>query len=269
VDTVNFSVIMKFNVNHFWTDERLIGWSGALPNRLWGPALKLGNNREGLNRNDLNNWLLFNKEIGRMRLGTQFIGGVHNPMDLRQFPFDTDSIELKFKAMASRQKGATGRLFTANATHWTARAVETYNEKTSTVAFYSTHVNQWSIRGYKIGIRETRVQAGNFSFFDFVVGINVSRHCGFYFWKVVLPLYFLMAMSFSTFMFEVDELEQRVNVISTMFLAAFAVLYVVNELVPKTDFLTKIDKLIIAVSSYSYLIASPLVIASLLAAACI
>ena len=60
--------------------------------------------------------------------------------------------------------------------------------------------------------------------------------------KALVPLYFLMILSFGTFEFDVDDLSNRNGSVSTYFLAAFAMLYVVGEALPKTDFLTKIDK---------------------------
>jgi hypothetical protein len=49
----------------------------------------------------------------------------------------------------------------------------------------------------------------------------------------------------STFHFETDNLSDRVSTVSTYFLAAFAMLYVVGAALPKTDFLTKIDTVIV------------------------
>jgi hypothetical protein len=49
----------------------------------------------------------------------------------------------------------------------------------------------------------------------------------------------------STFHFECDNLSDRTATVSTYFLAAFAMLYVVGESLPKTDFLTKIDRVIV------------------------
>ena len=51
-----------------------------------------------------------------------------------------------------------------------------------------------------------------------------------------------MILSFGTFEFEVDNLSDRNASVSTYFLAAFAMLYVVGAALPKVDFLTKIDQ---------------------------
>jgi len=43
-----------------------------------------------------------------------------------------------------------------------------------------------------------------------------------------------------TFHFDADNLSDRYSTVSAYFLAAFAMLYIVGEALPKTDFLTKI-----------------------------
>eukprot|EP01050_Picozoa_sp_SAG11_P027007 SAG11_NODE_6676_length_1269_cov_1.089744_1_plen_210_part_00 len=74
---------------------------------------------------------------------------------------------------------------------------------------------------------------------------HVTRKPGYYFWKALLPLYLLTALSMTTFHFETDNLSDRSSTVSTYFLAAFAMLYVVGAALPKTDFLTKIDSVIV------------------------
>ena len=49
----------------------------------------------------------------------------------------------------------------------------------------------------------------------------------------------------TTFHFETDNLSDRSGTVSTYFLAAFAMLYVVGATLPKTDFLTKINTVIV------------------------
>ena len=52
-----------------------------------------------------------------------------------------------------------------------------------------------------------------------------------------------------TFEFSVSDLSSRNDSLSTYFLAAFAMLYVVGESLPKTDLLTRIDKVIVLTTS--------------------
>ena len=39
VDTTQLTVYAQFYVAQYWTDPRLVGWTGALPDKLWGPKM--------------------------------------------------------------------------------------------------------------------------------------------------------------------------------------------------------------------------------------
>jgi len=61
----------------------------------------------------------------------------------------------------------------------------------------------------------------------------------------MLPIYLLMILTFYVFAIEVDEVADRLSAIITLFLASFAMLYVVEQHLPRMNFLTAIDKLIV------------------------
>ncbi len=99
------------------------------------------------------------------------------------------------------------------------------------------------------------------------VALHAMRRPGYYFWKVLFPLYMLTLLSFSAFQFDLDGLSDRQGLVSTYVLAAFALLYVVSGTLPKTDFLTKIDIVIVlTVLSLTLVGASMAVIAAVQAA---
>jgi hypothetical protein len=74
----------------------------------------------------------------------------------------------------------------------------------------------------------------------------ISRQTPYYFWKVLLPLYLVTALSFTAFHYDTDNLTERSALTSSYFLASFAMLYVVGDSLPKTHFLTRVDKLIVS-----------------------
>ena len=76
------------------------------------------------------------------------------------------------------------------------------------------------------------------------VSLHVSRKYGFYEMKVLLPLVLLTNGSFLLMLEGADSIGERMELMFTMFLAAFALLYVVGETVPRVDFLTTIDRII-------------------------
>merc|ERR1712032_1753388 len=72
---------------------------------------------------------------------------------------------------------------------------------------------------------------------EIVVKVHVRRRFWFYFWKVLLPLYNLMGLSMFSFAFDVSDLSSRLDLLVTLFLASVALLYVVAEHLPKTNYL--------------------------------
>jgi len=83
---------------------------------------------------------------------------------------------------------------------------------------------------------------------ELVVKFHISRKAGFYFWKVLLPIYMLAGLSLVSFLLDAQDFAERLNMNVTLFLASFAMLYVLGEHLPKTDFLISVDLVIITTS---------------------
>eukprot|EP01052_Picozoa_sp_SAG31_P015082 SAG31_NODE_958_length_10763_cov_8.374531_9_plen_134_part_00 len=68
----------------------------------------------------------------------------------------------------------------------------------------------------------------------FVIAFLIERKSEYYFWKAVLPLSLVMFFSCGINIFPVEDLPNRMTMATTMFLAAFATLYTVQQELPKT-----------------------------------
>jgi hypothetical protein len=116
---------------------------------------------------------------------------------------------------------------------------------------WSGEIAEWKLRGVSSAIEELSPSPSGREVTKTPIGFHVTRRPGYYFWKALLPLYLLSALSMTTpFHFETDDLEARSSIVSTYFLATFAMLYVVDATLPKTHFLTWID-IVIVVSTVS------------------
>lgn len=100
ISTVDFTVLIKFVVVFEWNDERLMNredivTTNDLPGDLWGPDIVLENAQ-----NDCeviyDSFSLLDNQTGRLKRTVTFHGAVYNPMDLEDFPFDADELEMKF-----------------------------------------------------------------------------------------------------------------------------------------------------------------------------
>ena len=169
-------------------------------------------------------------------------------MQLQDFPFDLDSIEVQFSTSSlwqtndgakqgSALKGKTYRLRPVNADG---------REGIFLMVLPDTkEILEWELIGISSCIMENEPYPSGEEETYLHVDFHVARKSSFYFWKALLPLYLLTGLAFSAFFFETDNLSDRNQTVATYFLAAFAMLYVVGEALPKTDFLTKIDKVIV------------------------
>ena len=77
------------------------------------------------------------------------------------------------------------------------------------------------------------------------VGISLRREHQYYFFKVTILMWLIVLLSMPVFLYDFDQLEARMGLVSTMFLATAATLYVVGSDLPKTADLNKMDKLLL------------------------
>lgn len=104
VDTVKATAVIKCGVVLYWRDRRLSEmWSSGddgacragrftLPGKLWGPRLRLHNALDV--RVDQVFFDLVRPAEGLLRRMLVYTGTIINSMDLRDFPFDIDEVEV-------------------------------------------------------------------------------------------------------------------------------------------------------------------------------
>jgi hypothetical protein len=99
VDTVAGSAFVKVSLIAYWTDPRVKGWVGPLPEQLWGPAFNLTNGLGDLTVTQ-DEFELLDKSTGRLKRTFVYEGTIDNPMDLRAFPCDFDDLPMTFTTMS-------------------------------------------------------------------------------------------------------------------------------------------------------------------------
>jgi len=243
VDTVLETASIEITLNMYWTDNRLNGWdpSEDLPQNLWTPRFEVTNAIEQSNTFRIPTV----SDACRVKLAQVIRATMKNPMNLKEFPFDINNIAVKlktgthFRALDGSVEGIASK-----GKHYSVRPVETVSEGTWIVRHFSGRINEWELHGMSTNIFEVETVTGQEQSCVHL-GFHISRTVTYYFWKALLPLYLVTILSFTTFEFQVEDLESRSSTIGTYFLAASALLYVVGDALPRTSFLTKIDQVII------------------------
>lgn len=248
VDTVSATAAVKLYTVYYWTDRRLVGWSKPLPAALWGPVLELTNAMDLKDDSD-GEFTLVDADTGRLTRGRKTSGLVSMDPDmeeLRAFPFDLDQVPLVFGTWSSWKSLNGERSGTApKGKTYRLRQVSNPLEGDWLSIGWSGQIAEWEMHGISSNVAEAPPAGAGYELTTVSINFHVSRKSGYYFWKAMLPLYLLTGLSMTTFHFQTDDLASRSDTVSTYFLAAFAMLYVVGDALPKTDFLTKIDVIIV------------------------
>ena len=272
VNTIEGTAYVKVSVVFYWDDARLRDWDQftPLPPRLWGPYLVFENAEGDVVEAQVEFVLVDQRKTpGRLKRTLRFEGKVLNDMsDLQHFPFDYDTVDLHFWTVSGwkcldgslaghRPHGETYRL--------SPLPVGGSAEGKFHDLRWDGRISEFILFGYSFQNFRSLPDASNQVKSRFVLSYHVARSARYYFLKVLLPLYLIALYGLSVFFFAPTEFASRMSISSTIFLAAFAVLYVVNEALPKTYFLTKIDVVIVATLSLIFLTAVETVAVSALA----
>ncbi|KAL9191060.1 hypothetical protein ACHAXT_000766 [Thalassiosira profunda] len=247
ISTVYFTAVIKFVVVFEWNDPRLKGMpitTNDLPGDLWGPDIILENAQ-----NDCevmyDSFALLNAETGRLKRTVTFHGHVYNPMDLKQFPFDMDDLELKFISICNWRTLDESR-------HGNDPVNQIYvlrpmHEKKGVDFFllgWGGKINEFLMLGYTEKTTNTTDDPSKPIVFQF--DIHLGRKAQYYILKILLPLWLITVTSLAPYGIETDDFQGRLEVIFTLLLSTVALLYVVQESIPKISSLTLVDKVVLA-----------------------
>ena len=82
------------------------------------------------------------------------------------------------------------------------------------------------------------------------VTINIARQSSYYLFKIILPIIFILVISWSVFWVRGSQLEAKVNVTIVCLLSLIAYNFIIDEDLPKLAYLTFLDSFILL--SYFY-----------------
>jgi len=159
-------------------------------------------------------------------------GWFSQPLDLHDFPLDRQTLGIHIIAAGLLQTDVTMTPLVQRKGRGSGIA-----EKFSLPDF---NVKSW--------IAESRAyfpfqsQAGAAGF---ILEVNLERQPGFYIWKLILPLCFIVAMSWVPRWINPKEIGTNLGISTTSFLTLVAYLFATNALLPRVAYFTRIDLFIL------------------------
>ena len=186
-------------------------------------------------------------ENGVLVVESPFNGEVLNHMDVSRFPFDEDSLTMRFNGQMRRDGTPTQSQSLVPPVpefHFTAQTDQ------PVTLLFDDSMPEFMLIGEWHAI-ETKANGSCFH-----LGIVLRRRWLFYFWNVILLQWIIMCLTFCCVpMHPADDLESRMGLVVTMYLVGTATLYAVSDYLPHTHKPAFLGNLIVISSLFIFAIA--------------
>lgn len=168
------------------------------------------------------------KPDGTVYYKERFTGQFNSEMNLKRFPFDSQEIELILESPLDDVKDV-------------AFVVDSNKIGKSQEAF----LTGWTIGESKAIIRDRKSEIEEVYFNEFIYQISISRNSKPYVWNIILPLLFIVGISWTVFWSR--SFESNTVMASSSLLSAIAFNIVIAEELPKVAYLTFMNGFILSV----------------------
>jgi len=236
-----FTAKINIEMVYFWVDPRLVGENQELIDwsETWCPKPSICNCGE-LDAEEPD-CVIQDSSTGLCKATCTLRGYIKNRMDLRDFPYDGDAVELRFDFQKQglpaeqaiiRYPGPEGPLADVGL------APKVKDILCLDLEFSA--VTSWDIMGFGAYLRKAQYKQ---AWSQFVLCVFIRRFPMFYLVKVALLMVLSSIMSFGVYQIEGNG--DKMSYLVTVFIANGALLFVSSGSMPKTSYLTTLDKIVL------------------------
>jgi len=224
----NFTANVFFEAS--WTDTRLAhDAEGAIRMNLidiWHPELLL------INRQRIVLTLPQVAQVspdGVVTMRQRVWGNFSQPLDLHDFPFDTQKFEISI----------------ASALYPPSEVVLVQDPNLPSLMAPRFSLPDWTIENFETPTRVYRLAESQPGRSAFVASLTATRKTGYYLIKVILPFVLIVMMSWIVFWIDPEHLGTQIGMAATSMLTLIAYRFAVDQLIPAVSYLTRLDRFIL------------------------
>ncbi len=211
-----------------WTDPDLALKPGEArgrvrrfrPGQVWAPALEFVNAAEQVNTEREGD--LYVTDEGRVSQRIRFSHKFQSPMNLKRFPFDSQTLTVVVSPFDPF-----------------AKDLDLVADQRKVGVLEGASVTDWDILATRARLDDdpslTEQQ-------QFLFMIDVRRRSTFYIWRILLPMTLLVCASWIVFWFEPVNLQPQVSTGLAILLSLVTFTYAIDFSLPKVAYLTFIDR---------------------------
>ncbi len=254
IDSVKEFFTLYYTVDLRWQDERLsaenLGYSLAgcslEENDIWHARVGL------LNLQSTN--VVYFRDVrvdaqGEVRDGWRLQTRLSSDFDMHDFPFDKQRLMMR---VASFGYGPEFVRFTAHSPHQSS--VDDLDSP------------GWNIIDLRLDVDIPPTKAGGRQFSQFGLHIDISRNAGYYIWKFVVPLCFILLMASSVFWLDPASFGNQIGISTAAVFTLVAFLLGLRQGMPQVAYLNRMDLLVLSATILVFLSLAEVVVVSRLVA---
>lgn len=170
---------------------------------------------------------------GTVEFGQEFEVTLRAEFELRSFPFDSQVLQFKIESFAFPAKEMI------------------FEPDPTKMKLGKIRLAQWDVSNLRWKTSLERDEMERDEYHRLTLSVDAVRKPGFYVWQAFVPLFILFLIASTVFFLPVEDLSDRIGVITTSLLTAVALSYTVRMDLPKISYLTTIDRLF--VTTYVFL----------------
>jgi hypothetical protein len=250
IDTAKQSFTGSVYLEARWQDPRLAHGGpyeiSKTLNEVWHPRLHCINQRKAFQTLPKIVEIDPNGEVvSRQRVWGTF----SQPLEVHDFPLDQQTFSIRLAAVAYAPEEV--------------KLVLDPDRKSGLASGFT--IEDWSIRDWQAEGETFSPLPGADVSAGFVLQFKAERHFGYFFLKIILPLVFIVMMSWIVYWIDPKESGTQISVSTTSMLTLIAYRFMVGGMLPKVSYLTRIDVFILLATVLVFATVIEAVITSLLA----
>lgn len=223
-DTDEPGYLCDYETKTVWGEER----------KLFDPVIEIYNQKNLPKFTERADWIeIFSNGTvqARTRTNGQFKSG---NLDFKKFPFDKKKFSFEIYSEFPDQFIE----FIAN------EKMKVYeNQLYQAEGEDGLIIPDWKVTGVKV--RNDKYKEDKYSYSGIIVDVDAERQVTYYIFKIMLPIFFLLVITWSVFWIYGSEIEAKVNISIVTLLALIAYNFIFDKDIPKLPYLTFLDAYIL------------------------
>jgi hypothetical protein len=205
----------------------------------WNPRILLAN-RQTLTRTSLPEVLEVEPD-GTVNYRQRYVGPLSQALRLSEFPFDRHNFRIQFVA--------TG--FDSDELKFIPGESDDYDYVGGVMAEHFSQPD-WNIEKYTTNSRPYEpIKGVKLAGFD--LEFTAKRHLPYYVWQVMVPLVFIVMMSWGAFWIDPEHAGAQIGVATSSMLTLIAYRFMLGDLLPKLPYMTRMDFFTLAATTMVFM----------------